>query len=618
MVSKSENNQFKNRVKLIIQKSKNKYYNDYFLRNRNNLKETWKMLRNLTSTNQSHNSIKNIVVNGSILSSDTEIAETFNEYFCQLPCNLVNNLPLSTVDPLSCLNIPPCPTLSQFDPVSPTEINIICKGLKKSKQGFDHITVPLFNSTLDVHHNILCEIINLAFTSGIFPDMLKISRIIPIYKKGDMKEISNYRPILILPFISKVFEKCIHSRIIGHFSFHNLFSPRQYGFMRNKCTEDATVELVENLYGSLSSKLISVNIFVDFSKAFDTLNHVILTRKLSAYGFRGVALKLIEDYLKHRKQYVCINAASSSLKEFTIGVPQGSVLGPLLFIIYVNDLLNMSNDHLKILFADDTVLSFKGKNFLDLISVCNAQLELFKCWTLANRLTVNKEKTVFNIISNYNLSQESVNIYFDGQLLSRDPKVKYLGVIFDESLKFNYHIEYIASKISKAVGILYRSKTSLPLGALKTLYYSLVHPYLNYCNLTWGGTFPSHLQPLILLQKRIIRIISDRPFREHTSPLFLENEILKVDDIYRFNLSKYMYKNQDNQIYHNVPTYNLRNRNHLVPHFERLTTTQHSIHYQGPHLWNQLPDVLKSSNSFGLFKKNSKLYFLNSYREHPN
>ena len=248
MVSKSENNQFKNRVKLIIQKSKNKYYNDYFLRNRNNLKDTWKMLRNLTSTNQSHNSIKNIVVNGNILSSDTEIAETFNEYFCQLPCNLENNLPLSSVDPLSYLNIPPSPTLSQFDPVSPTEINIICKGLKKSKQGFDHITVPLFNSTLDIHSFILCEIINLAFTSGIFPNMLKISRIIPIFKKGDRKEISNYRPISILPFISKVFEKCMHSRIIGHFSFYNLFSPRQYGFMRNKCTEDATLELVENLY----------------------------------------------------------------------------------------------------------------------------------------------------------------------------------------------------------------------------------------------------------------------------------------------------------------------------------------------------------------------------------
>lgn len=217
LVTTTENNRFKNRIKSVIQKAKREYFNNYFIRNKNNLKKTWDMLKNITSNHKSRNLVKNIIKNGILLSNDFDIAEAFNEYFTQIASNLESNLPLSPVDPLNYLNLNMPPTLTQIDPVSQLEISNICKTLKNSKQNFDHISIPVFKNNLSLHVNILCEIINLSFSSGVFPNSLKIARTIPIFKKGNREEISNYRPISILPFLSKIFEKCVHSRILNHF-----------------------------------------------------------------------------------------------------------------------------------------------------------------------------------------------------------------------------------------------------------------------------------------------------------------------------------------------------------------------------------------------------------------
>ena len=279
-----------------------------------------------------------------------------------------------------------------------------------------------------------------------------------------------------------------------------------------------------------------------------------------------------------------------------------------------NDLLSLSINYKSILFADDTVISFKEGDITELVTVVNYELDKFKTWTIANRLTVNKDKTVFNIISNININRQDIIIVFDNEVLNYVSNVKYLGVFLDDRLKFKEHIRYVGSKVSKAVGILNRLKSQLPFFTMRTLYHTLVHPYFNYCNLIWGGTYRSHLHPLIIIQKRIIRIIFNRPYLDHTNPLFFDGKILKIEDLYKYNLGKFMFLNQNDPIYQNNNAYDLRSQDLLVPQFERLTTTQHSVHFQGPHLWNQLPIELGNSNSLNIFVRYLKEYFLNEYQ----
>ena len=612
IITNAENNTFKNRIKSIIEKSKKSYLNNYFIKYKSNLRKTWEMIKVLTAKNFTCKNIKRIVWNSIEYTTDYDIANAFNRFFCSVAVDLDNCLPNSTTDPLNFLNRNNLNSFYLY-PVTPSECCKIVKSLKNSKQKINSISLPMFKLFVNYFVDVLCDLINTAFSSGIFPDLLKIAQTIPIFKKGDNSNISNYRPISTLPFISKVFEKLMHARIVKYLMKNQILTSNQYGFLKGKSTEGATLKLVEYLHETLNSRLISINVFIDFKKAFDTLNHGILARKLEAYGIRGPPLRLIVNYLQNRTQYVKINGTFSNVGHLTLGIPQGSVLGPLLFLIYINDLPNISENFQSIMFADDTTLSFRGGNPAELTRLCNAELSGFSEWAIANRLSISSEKTFFNVVSNLSIDQNFLRVSLNNRPIVHTSPITYLGVVFDEKLRFREHIEFISCKISKSIGVLNRIKHFTPHFTMKTLYYSLIHPYLNYYNLIWGGTFQTHLDPLFVLQKKAIRIINNVSYLHHTHELFFRNKILKLNDIHKLNLAKYMFNLSDHSNFSRSHEHQTRSQHLLNPIFQRLTSTQMSVSYSGPHEWNNLPNEVKNSSSYCVFKKRAKNNLIHAY-----
>ena len=613
LVTRAENNIYKNKVKSIIDRAKKSYYNNAFHSAGNNLRLTWKLIKSLISVGSSNKKLKSIFWNNMEFNSDLDIAEAFNNYFCNVAQDLESKLPSSSNDPLNYLG--PRNNFSLFlTPVTPTECSKIIRTLKKVKQDKSNLPVNLFIENHSYYLHVICDMVNQCFSSAKFPSPLKIATTVPIFKKGDVHSIENYRPISILPYLSKIFEKVINSRILNFMSLHNLISPVQFGFVKGRSTEDAILNLTDKIYNSLNLKYHTINIFIDFSKAFDTIKHDILFRKLDHYGIRGLPLQLITSYLENRRQKVRVNNCFSSLCSIDLGVPQGSVLGPLLFILYINDLPILSSNSQTTLYADDATFTFTGNNIESLVSLCNHDLTRFYGWAIDNRLTINVSKTNYMLTSNIPINDsDTINVLLNNQSLSRKNNVLYLGMVLDDKLKFNEHTKRISTKISKSVGIINRIKNIVPFPVLKNLYYTLIYPYLYYCLLIWGSSYQQHLNSLWLLQKRAIRIINLKPFRHPTSQLFFQSKILKLPDIYLLKLGLYMYENKENPIFIRYHDHQTRSHTLLYPVFSRLTSTQQSVFYSGPVRWNNIPLTIKNSRSLSIFKNHYRNYLMIPY-----
>ena len=418
--------------------------------------------------------------------------------------------------------------------------------------------------------------------------------------------------------MSKIFERCIYARLINHAINNDIFTPSQYGFLKGKSTQDALLHLTENIYDCFNGRdgSFCVNIFVDFHKCFDTIDHAILIRKLELYGITGTLLKLIKNYLTNRTQSVRIHNSFSPPLPITKGVPQGSVLGPLLFLFFINDLPNISNNFIPVLYADDTTLSFKCQSIPQAVLLCNRELQIFYNWAVANKLSINFgiDKTYFMIHTFRNLDLSDLIISIGNHTLAKCDHSKFLGVIIDEKLNFKDHIEHISKKISISIGIIYKlAQLKMPFKVLKQLYYNLIYSHLNYNVCCYASTYDTHLNKLYLLQKRVIRIINNAAFQAHTDPLFFSNGILKIHDIHKLNIGLYMYDHEMLNQLTRSHSYNTRGSSDLLPGQARLTLTLNSILVVGPNIWNSIPEDIKNSPSRNCFKFKYKRHLLSFY-----
>jgi len=387
------------------------------------------------------------------------------------------------------------------------------------------------------------------FNTGIFPDLLKISKVIPLYKKDDDKVFANYRPISLLPSMSKIFEKAILIQITDYLENNNLLNPYQYGFRKKHSTEYASLHLVDYLNYEMDHMNTPLNIYLDLSKAFDSLNHTILLSKLEYYGVTGMSHNLFNTYLSNRKQYVQYESFSSDLSNIKQGVPQGSILGPLLFLIYINDLPKSSKIFNFLMYADDTTLYCNIDNIdpLNRDSIINLELQNINNWLVANKLSLNVKKTKYMLFYKHPKTVPNLHIDINNNEIERVESFNFLGLHLNTHLTWNTHLSAISKKISRIIGLIYKMKLILPFNIVLSLYNTLILPHINYCLLSWG----QNCESILLLQKRALRAVFSAGFNAHTEPLFKICNLLKMEDIYKTRVFVFYHNLKHN----NLPKY---------------------------------------------------------------
>ena len=458
----------------------------------------------------------------------------------------------------------------------------------------------------------LSTIFNISISSGIFPQALKVAKVIPIYKVEDRMLASNYRPISLL-IIGKLFETLIFIRLSSFINKYKILFDRQYGFQSGKYTEHAIIDIQECILNSLEKKDWPCCIFLDFAKAFDTVNHSILLQKLNHYGIRGNALQLIESYLAGREQCVQLNGTQSDFETIKHGVPQGSILGPLFFLLYINDIANCSTILKFYLFADDTTIFFSHKDINKLESTINDELSHVASWLVANKLSLNVGKSNALLFRTSDKNVPSLNIKINGQPIDEKQSAKYLGILIDNKLSFEKHIQHVKSKLNKGNAILRMVREYLPKKTLLDTYYANIQPHIDYGVNIWGHTSKTHLISLERQQRKSIRLMNFRRKRDDTTELFKNDKILPLPQNLQLHSAKHLWKASKDLIPAPLKTlYTKRSYNstfHLP--FKRIETTKKCSSYHGVKMWNQIPESLRLSESFNIFKTNYKKYLIN-------
>lgn len=502
-------------------------------------------------------------------------------------------------------------------PTTSSEVIEVISSLKPKKStGFDEISTYLLKQVSDLIAPPLTFLINLSLAKGEFPDILKHAIIKPLHKKGSKCDVNNYRPISLLSCLSKVFERIFNDRLQNFLFSNKIISPQQFGFIKNKNTADAMICLISSIVESLDIGRPTVGMFFDLTKAFDMVDHNILLDKLSIMGIRGVSLAWIASYLSGRTQTVrvpfvdsggCLRMANSSSMPVTMGVPQGSVLGPILFLLFINDLPQCISDARVCLFADDTSLMISACNREELEMKSYIEASSLHQWLSENNLILNTAKShAVEFYINNRFIHDSLSIFVDDSELESCSSVKFLGLVVDSNLNYYQHVDAVCKRLSSGIYMLKKLSTFANTDVLLTAYYGLIYPFLSYGVAVWGHE-NYRTKHIFRLQKKVIRIIFNKPFSFSCKPLFKLHNILTFSSIYILNVLIFVRKNFHlYRVGRISERYNLRNNNNIRIPFHRTTFYERQLLFNGARLYNALPDSLKKINDIKIFSKKVK------------
>ena len=622
---------YHNTIVSLLRKSKANYFSHFFLQHQSNAKKTWDGIRNLINVSKKKNPPPTkLFYKNQERVKNVDIAECLNEFFVNIGSSVEAKIPTSQKHFSSFLGNANNKSIF-LKPCTPTEILEIINSMKSSKScGPNSIPTNLLIEFSQILVHPLVSIINLSLKGGVFPSLNKEADVCPIHKKGEKHKCENYRPISLLSNISKIFERVMYSRLDKFLDLSEIIYKFQFGFRKNYSTNHALLSIVEQIRSGLDKNMFTCGVFIDLEKAFDTVNHQILISKLYHYGIRGVANKWFSSYLSNRFQKVSLNGTSSQSLPITCGVPQGSILGPLLFLLYIND-MHLSVEHSIIYhFADDTNLLYSCKSFKTLRKRVNKDLQLLHEWLCANRLSLNTGKTEFIVFRPAkDKSKERLTLKLHHTKLFESSKIKYLGLILDNKLNWKAHLNELSKKLSRAVGLMYKIRHFCPTAVLRSLYYSLFHSHLSYGLVLWGNANQSYIDKIRSLQRRALKsIVFANENNANSSRIHFDLKILNIDHQLQVQLSSLMWDYD-----HNILPTSLRahfKRSNLVHNYSTRAASKGSLHhckvhtykhgiksfkYQGIKILNDLKNmsIYRDATSKRNFLKELKLDLLCSY-----
>ncbi len=622
----SKYKKFRNKLTHIKQKSKCMYYQNRFKDCNGDTAKTWKIINGIIkSTSKSSQVPVKLETESETLTEDKAILNSLNEHFTSIGKSYINsNIDYSKVS--SYLN---CKQLNSvfFSNTTASEVKSIISQLDSKKAcGADEISVSFLKMIKDIISPILSELINESYCSGMYPSCLKIAKVVPVFKGGEKSKPGNYRPISLLSIVNKIIEKTIYSRLIKYFNKNNLINDSQFGFRKGFNTTMAITEFYEQILNAHDKRHATCAVLLDLSKAFDSVDHNIVLHKLYSYGVRGNVWQLLKSYLLERKQFVSGNNKHSDLCSIDVGVPQGSVLGPLLFLIHINDLKNATD--LKVLnFADDTLLyfNFSDKNFAQ--QYLNSELEKIEEWLSCNKLKANSSKTKYMVFAPRLRAYSNINFQLkltNGCVIDKVNEYKYLGLIVDDKLTWKPHIKRLKSQLSKSLGILYKLRHLTNKQVLKMVFHSLFFSHLNYGLLCWARANKTYLNPLKILLNKALRCINFCNYTDPVTHILYKDKLLQVDELFKLELGKFMYRFSNGglpqkfddyfneiKVSHSYGT-RVSKCNYFLPR-KNSSKGLHGLNYLGPRLWSDIPENIKNKKSLSLFTSSYKNFLSETY-----
>ena len=533
---------------------------------------------------------------------DSEVPDFINNYFSTIGSTLAENLSKNWV-----YNGIQSDNVIQNITTDIVEVAKLVNDIDVNKSSaIDYISSRVIKDIFSNFPEIVVKIFNTSLRTGLVPESWKSATVIPLKKEGNSPDVNNLRPISLLPIQWKLLDKIVHTRLMSHFDDNNLLDIKQGGFRQNHSTIDTTVKFTEDLYKNINQGLTTVAAFIDFRKAFDTVNHTILVNKLEYLGIKGDLLSWIRNYLTDRKQCVVANNCTSSNAKVTRGVPQGSVLGPLLFLAYINDLKSFLERSNHFLYADNTVIYCSGNNQHQIKQNLQADLNKFNSWCKGYKLTINTKKS--NIVS-FGTKKRLAKfhnpiLYLNNEKLDRVSYYKYLGVYMDSTLTFNKHIDNTRKLIGHKLYLLSRIRRYVDEYTSICIFKSMIAPILDYGDIIYAGTSSCNLDKLQSLQNRGLRICTNENY--YIPKILLHQRCLVPNLKTRrtYNLRKYMYKQQDNVDI--VVNRNIQTRRHDAIVYETsiplLEKYKKGAIYRGIQEWNNLTVDTRNIDSFQKFR----------------